>query len=113
MTLPGRSPPDFGGTLPSLGGAKALDVVYAVTTNRPFPDWVRASWPGDPEQHDRRLRLRVKLTLALMTARSPGEVEELMALRDQLDRLDRLSTGRSGRQSALLRLQARWLASMG
>src|SRR5262249_26305764 len=95
------------------GGARALDVVYAITMNQPFPDWVRDSWPEDAETHDRRLRLRVKLTLALTTARSPGEVEKLIAARDQLDRLDRPTTGRAGKQSSLLRLQARWLGSMG
>src|SRR5262245_54762462 len=38
------------------GGVRALDIAFAVTTNRPFPDWVRVAWPRDAEKHDRNLR---------------------------------------------------------
>jgi hypothetical protein len=73
------------------GGPLLLDLVIAVTTGRPLPDSIRASFAsfsGNAAHEEARLRLRCKLTLALMTARSPAEVKAVVEAREQLRRLD-------------------------
>jgi hypothetical protein len=75
------------------GGPRLLELFIAVTMDKPLPDWVRASFTGNPAYQEAELRLRCQLTMALMTARSSEEIRDVLDIRARADRLHRRATG--------------------
>jgi hypothetical protein len=82
-------------------GHRALEVVIAITTDRPLPGWVRTSGSKSRAYDERRLRLLGKLTLAAMTARSDAELGPLLEARERLRVLDRQAGNAAGEDQAL------------
>lgn len=99
MSLAVRSHPlnDFAGPQPGglwkffgfVGGEKVLDVVVAVTLNRPLPDWLRPHLAANPDVEEQRLRLKTKLAVALLTAKNVYQLGPVVELVEQLRLLDK------------------------
>ena len=87
---------DFAGPQPAglwkffafVGGPEVLDVVVAVTLNRPLPDRLRVQFNGDPQVAEQRLLLKAKLVIAALTAESSAQLGSVVELAEQLRRLD-------------------------
>ena len=71
-----------------VGGPVVLDVVVAATLGRPLPPSVRESFAGNPTVEDRALRLRAKLAVAALTARTPARLAAVARARDALRELE-------------------------
>ena len=67
------------------GGPKILQVTIAIATGAPFPDWVRDSFTN-PAFDDAVLRMRGKLTIGGMLARTREQWRALVVLRRRLRR---------------------------
>lgn len=93
-------------------GPHALDVVIAVTTGQPLPAWLRASFRGSPAYEEARFRLRARLALAALAARSVEELAPLAAVRERMLRLDRQSTGGRDEPPGLLSVMQDFLRSL-
>jgi hypothetical protein len=79
------------------GGRLALDVVIAVTTDRPFPDGLRRAFGADAAFQEQRLRLMGKLTVAALTTESADALAALAEVRERVRRLDGKAAGTRGR----------------
>jgi hypothetical protein len=75
------------------GGRPALEVVMAVTTDRPFPESLRNSWGANAAYEERHLRLVGKLTVAALTTESADALAALAEVREQVRRLDGQAAG--------------------
>jgi hypothetical protein len=93
-------------------GARALEVMMAVTTGQPFPAWLRASFTQNPAYQERRLRLLGKLVVAAATTDSPAAWQALVEAHDQVRRLDRQAPG-SRDEPSLLPVMEDFLLSVG
>jgi hypothetical protein len=82
-------------------GPNVLEVVVAVTTDRPLPAWVRASCPDNPGYGEERLRLLCKLALGAMTTQSDEELKGLVEARERLLGLDHQTGNAAGEDQAL------------
>jgi hypothetical protein len=91
-------------------GPRALEVVMALTTNAPLPDWLRNGLAGGAYA-EARFRLMGKLTLRAMAADSPAEWDALVRARDQLRRLDRKAEGACEGPTDMLRAMERFLST--
>ncbi len=99
LTMAVRSHPlnDFAGPQPAglwkffafTGGPEVLDVVVAVTSNRPLPDWLRRQFTTNPRVEEQRLRLKTKLAVAALTAKGASQLGSVVELAEQLRRLDK------------------------
>ncbi len=74
------------------GGVQMLELLIALTLDLPFPDWFQAPAGRDAAYQEERVRLLGKLTLRLMSARSPAEVDAVVEARSRIDSLDRQAT---------------------
>jgi hypothetical protein len=98
MSLAVRSHPlnDFAGPQPGgvwkffafVGGELVLDVIVAVTSDRPLPDWLARQFAKDRVE-EKRLRLRAKLAVAALTAKGAHQLGSVVELAEQLRRLDK------------------------
>jgi hypothetical protein len=70
------------------GGTAALDLVIAVTTDRPLPAGAVADTRDQREVAESLLRERVKVWVALILARSDAEVAAAVEARQQLRKLE-------------------------
>lgn len=95
------------------GGARLLELVIAVTTNQPFPAWVREAGGKDDVEIEKRLRLNLKTVIALMTSRSSAEPEKLLKVRNQLERLNTQRSDRGTHGSAKTKLMEAFLTLPG
>jgi hypothetical protein len=75
------------------GSRPALEVVMAVTTDRPFPDELRRAFGADAAFQEQRLRLMGKLTVAALTTESADALAALAKVREEVRRLDGQATG--------------------
>jgi hypothetical protein len=91
------------------GGPLLLELLIAVTTERPFPTAIRLAFGRHADESEARMRLLARATVALMVARGPAEIETLLAFRAELDRLDERASGRTRATTRPLRLMARFL----
>ena len=101
MSLAVRSHPmnDFAGPQPAglwkffafTGGELVLDVVVAVTLNRPLPEWLRSQFTTNPRVEEQRLRLKVKLAIAALTAKGVYELGTVVEMAEQLRDLDKVA----------------------
>ena len=90
------------------GGALLLELLIAITTDRPFPAWIRETFGEHAAEYERRLRLLAKTTVALMTERCQAQIEKLLVLRAQLDRMNP-SADHDNMEAAFLRVQTGFL----
>ncbi|MBN9122245.1 MAG: hypothetical protein J0I06_24415 [Planctomycetes bacterium] len=87
---------DFAGPQPAgvwkymgfMGGPLALDIVVAVTSDRPLPSWLRETFVTDPAFEEQRLRLKTKLSVAALTAKSASQLGSVLDLSEQLHDLE-------------------------
>lgn len=70
------------------GGPLALDIVVAVTSDRPLPSWLRETFVTDPAFEEQRFRLKTKLSVAALTAKSASQLGSLLDLSEQLHDLE-------------------------
>jgi hypothetical protein len=91
-------------------GPRVLEVVVALTTDVPLPDWFRDGLAGGAYA-EARFRLLGKLTLGAMAADSPAEWDALVRAREQLRRLDREAGGACEGPTGVLRAMERCLCS--
>jgi hypothetical protein len=99
MVMAVRSHPlnDFDGPQPRgvwaysafTGGPRVLEAVVAVTLNQPFPAWLMETLGDNPQREEAYLRLKIKLALAIMTAKSSSPLGSLIELHQQLRDLER------------------------
>jgi hypothetical protein len=61
-------------------GAVALDIVIAATNNQPFPEYITAGFTGNPVVEEARLRLKIRILIAVMMASDDESVDELVAM---------------------------------
>jgi hypothetical protein len=64
-------------------GARVLEVVLAVTMNRPLPDWVHAAGGRLTPEREARLRLSCKLLVTALTTPSAEVLKALVAVAEQ------------------------------
>jgi hypothetical protein len=83
-------------------GARALDVVMALTIDAPLPDWFRDGLTGGAYA-EARFRLLGRLTLWAMAADSPAEWDALVRAREQLRHVDRQAEGGCEEPTGMLR----------
>jgi hypothetical protein len=95
------------------GGRLALDVVIAVTADRPFPDELRRAFGPNAAFQERRLRLVGKLTVAALTTESADALAALAEVREQVRRLEGRATGNRERPTGLLPVMAEFLQVAG
>jgi hypothetical protein len=95
------------------GGRLALDVVIAVTTDRPFQDELRRAFGADAAFRQQRLRLMGKLTVAALTTESADALAALAEVREQVRRLDGQATGTRVRRTGLVPAVAEILPMTG
>lgn len=98
LTQAVRSHPanDFAGPQPAgiwkymafKGGPLVLDIVAAVTNNRPLPERLRTTFGTNPELEEKRLRLKTKVAIAALTAKSERQLGSLLELSEELDELE-------------------------
>ena len=85
------------------GGSKFLQVTIAIATGAPFPDWVRDHFTN-PAFDDAILRIRGKLAIGAILARTREQWRALVALRRKQRRLLRMREDKDEkRQCALYR----------
>lgn len=70
------------------GGVRLLELLIAITTGRPFPAWIREACGKHADEHESRMRLLGATTVAMMMAKCRSQVEKLLEVREQLDRLE-------------------------
>jgi hypothetical protein len=87
---------DFAGPQPAgvwkymgfMGGPLVLDIVVAVTSDRPLPSWLRETFVTNPAFEEQRLRLKTKLSVAALTAKSASQLGSVLDLSEQLHDLE-------------------------
>jgi len=82
-------------TIARAGGPKLLEVAVAITTGSPFPDWMSATFKNS-KLDDAILRMRGKLLIGAMLARTREQWRALVVLRRKLRRLVPTSRGDKG-----------------
>jgi hypothetical protein len=95
------------------GGPRVLDVVLAVTQDRPLPAWVRAPAGEPPRVHAARLRLSCRLAVASVMLRTPADAAVVRRLHRAWRRLERATHGREDRSGDQLAHQLDLLAGLG
>lgn len=121
MTMAVRSTPanEFVGPQPAgvwkyaayTGGPRVLEAVVAVTLNRPLPPWLRSGFVEDPHWEEAHFRLKAKLAIAIMTAKSDHQIGSLVDLYDQLRGLE-AKVGRTIRDDPLLPVMGTILSAL-
>ena len=77
------------------GGPKLLEIAIAITTGSPFPEWMQHSFTN-PKLDDAILRMRGKLMIGAMLARTREQWRALVVLRRKLRRHVPTSRGNKG-----------------
>jgi hypothetical protein len=93
-------------------GARALEVIIAITTDGPLPAWLRASFTDDPRYQEARFRCLGKLAVAAMTAESETEWRALLQAHRQFRRLDRQAAGSRDDAPGLLPVMEHFLGTI-
>jgi hypothetical protein len=73
-------------TIARAGGSMMLEVAIAITTGSPFPEWMQQTF-RNPKLDDAILRMRGKLMIGAMVARTREQWRALVSLRRKLRRL--------------------------
>jgi hypothetical protein len=98
LTLAVRSTPmnDFAGPQPAgiwkymgfMGGPLVLDAVVAVMRDRDLPGWLRDTFVTNRAFEEQRFRLKTKLAVAALTAKSAHQLGSLLELSELLHDLE-------------------------
>lgn len=83
------------------GGPLALEMVMAVTTNKPLPNWVRAALTTNPAFEETQLRLRLKTLIAAMSAQTPQELKAVEEIHLQAKEIDRRGSTKRRRRDPM------------
>jgi hypothetical protein len=94
------------------GGVPLLEVFISASTERPMPEWVRAEFADNRAYGEARFRLLCKLVIGAMTAQSPQEMQTLVTMHDQIDRMHRKLTGKRKGLDRVLHLMKTFLKSV-
>ena len=73
-------------------GARAVEIIVAVTTNAPLPSWAREFFAGRPAYEEARFRFLGKLVVDALCAGSPQQLAAVIEARMRLRKLDRQVT---------------------
>lgn len=92
------------------GGPLVLELLIAVTLNRPLPDCVLGAHDDRAEERERRLRLKAGTTVGLLLSQSRARTAQLAAVRGELDRLDPRRSEQS-KPSRMLKLMENFLVN--
>ncbi len=95
------------------GGPLVLDVVVAVTLNRPLPGWLRETFVTHPVLEEQRIRLKAKLAIAALTVGSAHQLGSLLELSAQLRGLEVAAGLSVGEESPLLPAAGEFLSALG
>lgn len=90
-------------------GPLALELVMAVTTDQPLPDWVRSPDVAKQAYSEARVRTACKLLIAAMTTASDKEFKELLKVHDQMRKLDGKVCGPRDGQAGMLPAMQKFL----
>jgi hypothetical protein len=122
LTLAVRSTPmnDFAGAQPAglwkymafTGGPLVLDAVVAVTSDRKLPGWLHETFAANPVLEEQRFRLKTKLALAALTAKSAHQLGSLLELSEQLRDLEAAAGLEIEEEEALFPVAGEFLAAM-
>jgi hypothetical protein len=96
-----------------IGGPIAVEILIALTTDAPFPEWVRETFTDQPAYEERRLRVLGKLVIGALTATSSKQWEVLIEARTALRKLDHEVTGTLDQPTDLLPVMEKFLSSIG
>jgi hypothetical protein len=93
-------------------GARALEVIIAITTDGPLPAWLRASFTDNPRYDEASFRCLGKLAVAAMTTESEAEWRALLQAHRQFRRLDRQAAGSRDDARGLLPVMEHFLGTI-
>jgi hypothetical protein len=92
------------------GGAPLLDIILAITLDRPFPAWILKSCGNQAGEVERRLRLLAKATIGVMISGCHTTIRHLVSIRAEIDRLESMKSARvSNQETSTLDLMGRFL----
>jgi hypothetical protein len=111
----------FGGDQPGgvwkacayAAGPRVLEVVMAVTLNRPLPDWVHAPGGRLTREREARLRLSCKLLVMALTTPSAEVLKALVAIAGRARTLEADAAGPPARAAGLLPAKQDILHALG